>query len=177
MQIHAAVGSRNPVKLGAAKRAFESAFPGTQVQVTGINCSSGVSHQPIGEEEIIKGARKRAQEALKKGKADYGVGLEGGIVKTREGYFNQAWACVTDGKKTGLGYSTGIEIPKKAMKKILEEGMELGTAVDSLVGTENIKQKQGFVGYATNNAVDREKALSHAVLYALARFLHPEVYE
>ena len=75
-----AVGSTNPVKIGSVREAFERAFG--EVEVIGVEVSSGVSDQPWGEEETRLGARNRARAVLTKVvDAEYGVGLEGGVVE------------------------------------------------------------------------------------------------
>ena len=72
-----AVGSRNPVKIEAVKRAFNKAFG--ECEVIGVSVSSDISNMPISFEEGVKGAKNRAEKAIEKLKADFGVGLEGGV--------------------------------------------------------------------------------------------------
>lgn len=50
-----AVGSTNPVKLGATKKAFETVFPGVAFDVRGVSAASGVPDQPIGDEQTKLG--------------------------------------------------------------------------------------------------------------------------
>ncbi|MGH7203614.1 MAG: DUF84 family protein [Candidatus Levyibacteriota bacterium] len=50
-----AVGSENPVKIAAVKEAFEKVFPEQQFQIKGVAVQSGVSDQPMNDEESIKG--------------------------------------------------------------------------------------------------------------------------
>ena len=73
-----AVASKNPVKIQAVNRAFSLYFPA--VEIISIEVGSGVSSQPFNE-EIKKGAENRARQALKATNAEFGIGLEGGIVK------------------------------------------------------------------------------------------------
>ena len=56
-----AVGSTNPVKIGAVRGVTERIVPG--VRVEGIAVDSGVSDQPWGDEETIRGAVARARAA------------------------------------------------------------------------------------------------------------------
>ena len=79
--LNVAVGSCNPVKVEAVRRAFAAAFPDSEVTVSKHDVPSGVSDQPRGEEETRLGAQQRARGALAAAAAaDYGVGLEGGVV-------------------------------------------------------------------------------------------------
>ena len=55
------VGSANPVKIAAVRDAFEPCFPGAVVE--GIEASSGVPAQPMGE-ETFTGAENRARTLL-----------------------------------------------------------------------------------------------------------------
>ena len=57
------VGSANPVKIAAVRDAFEPCFPGAVVE--GIEASSGVPAQPVGEEETFAGAENRARTLLR----------------------------------------------------------------------------------------------------------------
>ncbi len=66
--ITVAVGSKNPVKVNAAKSAFTQMFPEATVEVVGINVSSKVSAQLMSDEESIRGARTRAQKAMQQAK-------------------------------------------------------------------------------------------------------------
>ena len=55
-----AVGSTNPVKLGATKKAFETVFPGVAFDVRGVSAASGVPDQPIGDEQTKLGVPHNA---------------------------------------------------------------------------------------------------------------------
>ena len=46
------VGSANPVKIAAVRDAFEPCFPGAVVE--GIEASSGVPAQPVGEGDLCR---------------------------------------------------------------------------------------------------------------------------
>ena len=59
-----AVGSNNPVKLEATRRAFQSVFSNRTVAVVGVGAASGVPDQPMGDEETKRGAQNRAEAAL-----------------------------------------------------------------------------------------------------------------
>ena len=123
------------------------------------------------------GARNRAQKALAKLKADYGVGLEGGLHKINDKWFDAGWIVVIDKDgKEGIGSSVRIETPQKMMELILQ-GKELGIVCDILFDTQNSKQAGGHFGLMTKNAVTRTNAYKDAVASALSRFIHPTLFE
>ena len=72
-----AVGSKNPVKIEAARNAFGKAFG--NCEVVGVSVPSGVSNMPVNPESLLEGARNRALAAMQKMEADFGVGMEGGF--------------------------------------------------------------------------------------------------
>ena len=60
---------------------------------------------------------------------------------------------------------------------LVRGGMELGHAMDRLIGAHNTKQGAGAVGILTDGLVDRQRAYEVLVSYALAPFLTPALYE
>ena len=170
--ITVAVGSKNPVKVNAAKSAFTQMFPEATVEVVGIDVSSDVSAQPMSDEESIRGARTRAQKAMQQAKTDFGVGIEGGLHKIGKTWFDTSWTAVCDvAGKEGIGSSGKILVPDVIMQHI-HSGLELGQACDLVFNTSNVKQKEGFVGLMTNNVLNRTISSSQSVVAALAGFLH-----
>jgi inosine/xanthosine triphosphatase len=142
----------------------------------GVAVASGVRIQPLSDDEAITGATNRAELALAAGAADLGVGLEGNTVETAYGMFTTGWAAVVDGRGVvGLGASGRLPLPA-VVAQAVRSGRELGPLMDELVGEVNTKQRQGAVGILTHGLMTRTGALEIAVLYALARFLHP-LYE
>ncbi|MGB1303282.1 DUF84 family protein, partial [Pseudoalteromonas marina] len=47
------VGSKNPVKINAAKHIFTMYFPNNTIDCLGVNAPSNVPDQPIGEDETL----------------------------------------------------------------------------------------------------------------------------
>ena len=78
--IRVIVGSKNPVKINSVKQAFSKAFSDLVFEIIGESSESGVSDQPIGDQETFQGAESRALFVKKKyPDADYWIGIEGGI--------------------------------------------------------------------------------------------------
>lgn len=172
-----AVGSKNPVKINAAQIAFSRVFPEKEITVKHAEVNSGVPEQPWGE-DTIRGAINRAKKVIKiiEG-ANFGIGIEGGLEKNNFGFFTYGWVAVTN--KTGgvgLARTTNVQVPKKLIDLMKKKNLEMGHALDKLLGTNNIKQKQGYIGYATNNLITRTDAYVGAIISALARFMKPEFF-
>lgn len=171
-----AVGSENPIKIQAVEAAFKKVWPGKKWNVIGVKVSSGVSDQPMSDAEAIKGATTRAKKSMKIAKADFGVGLEGGVNKIGNKWFDCGWMVIIDKKgRVGIGSGTRIETPQKIMR-LLRQGRELGTANDILFGTKNSKQGQGHFGLMTNGILTRKSEYTTGLISALSRFLHPEIF-
>lgn len=164
-----AIGSTNPVKKNAAKAVFQEAFG--KIKVLSFSVPSNVPDQPFGDDQIIKGAVNRAKKAIKKGRADFGVGLEGGSLETKFGLMESAWCCVVDKKgKVGLGGGLHFELPEKVAKR-LRNGEELGPIMDDLTGIKDVKKKGGAVEIFTKGLLTRTDAYKDLVKMALVKFL------
>jgi len=171
-----AIGSTNPVKVGAARAVLAPLAPNARVE--GVAVMSSVSDQPIGDDETIRGAKARARAAREALDADFGVGIEGGVVEMPDGEMRTcAWAAIdaADGR-TGVGGSLAMPLPS-SVATLIRQGMELGHAMDRLVGEHDTKRGKGAVGILTAGLVDRQRAYEVLVAYALAPFLTPELYE
>ena len=166
------VGSRNPVKVAAARAVLAAVVPGAGVE--GLAVSSGVPAQPWGDAETIRGARARARAALAESGADLAVGLEGGVVETDAGVRTCAWAVVVDREgREGVGGSLAMPLPP-AVAALVRAGVELGHAMDRVSGATNTKHGLGAVGILTGGRIDRQGAYETLVTYALAPWLARE---
>lgn len=170
------VGSKNPVKIACVKRAFEAVFPEEIWDVVGVDVASGVSDQPMSDQECIQGARKRARGAIHTVGYDFGVGIEGGLQEIEGVWFECGWIVVVDRKGLeGIGSSLRICVPELFMKHI-REGKELGVVHDIIFGQENSKQKAGYFGVMTKNIITREDGYMDGVIVALARWVHEDLF-
>ena len=140
-----AVGSRNPVKLAAARAGFGDSLG--QVEVTGVEAASDVAAQPMGDDDTIRGAMNRARAALAAiPGAGLGVGLEGGVVPIGGALYSRAWCAIIDRDgRVGLASTGRCELPPP-VADLIRGGMELGDADDLVFGRENSKQGEGAVG-------------------------------
>jgi len=173
--MEAVVGSRNPVKI-AATRGVLRRVHGDDARVVGVSVDSGVSKQPWGDEETLRGALNRAQAALDGSGAALGVGLEGGLVEVDGHVFTCAWCAVVRPDGTvGIAGGANLLLPPSAAEAV-RGGAELGPTMDALTGLHNTKQRQGAIGILTHGYLDRQSAYEHVLTLALARLLSPVYY-
>ncbi|WP_299580773.1 inosine/xanthosine triphosphatase [uncultured Sunxiuqinia sp.] len=169
------IASQNPVKVNAVKEAFKICFS-EPVQVYGRTSDSGVSAQPLTDEETRTGARNRVQGLLQSGEsADYFVGIEGGIELVDGSLQAFAWIVVSDGEKQSLGRSGSFELPPE-IARLIAQGMELGEADDHVFEKQNSKQQNGAVGLLTQDRVTRQSLYQHGLVLALIPFMNKGLY-
>ena len=170
------VGSKNPVKIEATESAFTQGF-NKSFLVEGINASSEVSEQPIGDEETLLGAKNRAINSKKIfPEAHYWVGIEGGVDEDERGMYAFAWIYLINPRgKTAQARTATFYLPTE-VAKLIKNGLELGKADDLLFEKENSKQGGGSVGILTQGVVTRRDYYSQAIILALIPFLNENLY-
>lgn len=171
-----AVGSQNPVKTACVREAVSEIWQ--SAEITGIGTESGVSAQPMSEDETFAGAVNRARSALELvANATYGVGVEGGLVDQANGMWAFA-VVVIAGRDRFLSHGqTGrFRLPEGVANLIRHEGLELGHADDRFFGRENSKQNEGAIGILSDGRINRMTLYKPAVTFALLPLIHPEYY-
>jgi inosine/xanthosine triphosphatase len=170
-----AVGSMNPTKINPVQEVFLKHFP--HVIVKGVAVSSNVAEQPMDIDEMYKGALTRAKKALQKVKnASYGVGIEGGLHKHSFGWFEHSIVVIVDKENhVGVGATGGLVLPEIIMDSI-HQGKNLEEAIDDHFKTNKIGEGIGMFGIFTKGVVTRSEGVKHGVAFALARFLHEDIY-
>lgn len=164
------VGSGNPNKIEAVRRAF-TGFPAwMNATVVSRTTPSGVSDQPVGFEETLKGADTRAMGAY--GGHGYGVGLESGLVPvagTATGYMNLTACVIYDGERCFRGVGPAFELPATVCKMVVEDGCELDEAVHRAGLSKNVRigYAEGLIGILSGGAVTRADYMVPAVTMAL----------
>jgi inosine/xanthosine triphosphatase len=183
-KIIVAVGSTRRPKLDAVREALAliSSRLGAEApfDVVGVEVPSGVRHTPLSREEIMTGARHRAEALVEIAREKnepwkYFVGLEGGIdiihERAARWVFLENWAYVTDGTgRASFGQSGAILMPDPLVKSVLDEGIELSEAIDAFAGGHGIRDAQGAWGVLTDNLVTRQDSFRIAVINAFAPF-------
>ncbi len=169
-----AIGSKNPVKVAAVIDGLKDAFHGADF--ISVEVKSGVSDQPISDDDTIKGAVNRAKEAMRKTNADFGIGLEGGVKDTEHGMMGTVWCAIVDKQgRVSLGGGLHYHIPPVIAEKI-KNGMELGKAMDELTNRHGTKHQEGAIGILTNGLLDRKSAYESIVKLAMTKILNPDLY-
>ncbi|KZN51112.1 inosine/xanthosine triphosphatase [Pseudoalteromonas luteoviolacea] len=174
--IRVLVGSKNPVKINAAKTIFERYFPTSEIQCEGLHAPSGVADQPLGEADTLAGAKNRVSYLKANHFADYYCAMEGGAAKFDYGAATFAFVVIANHEQSIVGRSCNLPLPNK-IYDALEQGEELGNVMDRVFNTTNIKQKGGAIGLLTNNLATRESSYTQALTLAMAPFIHQELYK
>ncbi|PYU01009.1 MAG: hypothetical protein DMG38_05540 [Acidobacteria bacterium] len=203
-KINIAVGSKRGPKINAVKQALEvfSPYfpPGTEFELVGLEVDSGVSHTPSSQEELMRGARQRAETLAKIAQKNglqwhYFVGLEGGLniihetapplaerrhsdphPNGRRRVLLESWAYVSDGTRGHYGRSGGIELPEALAREVLENDTELAVAIDRFAGMVGIRDAQGAWGVLSGHLISRQEAFRVAVIAAFAPFYNAKMY-
>lgn len=182
-----AVGSTRRPKLTAvseALRAMAGLLP-CEFEVVGRETPSGVGHTPLSRMELMRGARQRAEflrdEARKTGESfAYCIGLEGGLDVIAENgvrrVFLESWAYVLGAEEGHFGRSGGIELPSSLVQVVLDEGVELGVAIDNFAGRAGIRDGEGAWGVLSGGLVSRQESFRVAVIAAFAPFYNERLY-
>lgn len=170
------VGSQRKSKQNAVRKAFAHYYP--DFDIVGVACDSGVSDQPLTDEETIRGAINRANRALTKG--DIGVGIEAGLKQVPNaitGYLNTTWCAITD--KEGfltIGSSPDFEYPGKIAEDALA-GIEVSKSAAELYGMDETELKEsGVISKLTRGVMSREDYSYYAVLMALIPRLQRKLF-
>jgi inosine/xanthosine triphosphatase len=207
------VGSTRRPKLDAVTGALvsiRSAFamdktaPELDFEVVGIEVPSGVRHTPLSREDLMTGARQRAEALVQIARAEnkpwrYFVGLEGGIdiiagsdvmpnldvipdvdivrETDKRWVFLENWAYVTDGTSLGsFGQSGAVLLPDLLARTVVDDGVELSEAIDAFAGRHNIRDAEGAWGILTRDLISRREAFRVAVVNAFAPFFNRGMY-
>jgi inosine/xanthosine triphosphatase len=188
-KIRIVVGSTRRPKLAAVQEAIRDfghvLAPGHEFEVVGSDVESGVGHTPVTRNELMLGARQRAEALVRfaREKAEswaYFVGLEGGldVVDAEPGrrVFLESWAYVSDGSRGHYGRSGSVEIPDALAREVLENGVELSVAIDRFAGAVGIRDNQGAWGVLSSGLISRTEAFRVAVVAAFAPFYNGKMY-
>ena len=174
-EIKIIVGSTSQHKIGAIDEVFEEVFPNYQIKIRGIKTISGVNEQPVGFEEISKGAQNRLNEAkrLTQEVYDFIIGIENGILPVESGkrviWFDVGWVVIEDKEgEQSYGLSSGIEFPQEYVDKAKEAGFET-TTVGEIIAKETGGDKTDPQSLLSRGLVSRKEMLKQALKIALGQ--------
>jgi len=176
--VRVCAGTRNPSKIRGIEKAF-TAFFNEGVEIVFMDVGSEAPPQPIGFDEIIKGARSRALKALNSMKnCDFSVGVEAGIIKLKGIVMDIQIAVIMDkDEKESLGLSPSFPLPQKFSNPLINrEVEELEILVDNYYGTKSIGDKGGFIKLLSKNVITREDLTKEAVIMALLPWINKHLY-
>lgn len=170
------VTSHNPVKINATKQAFSKMLTDTEFEFVSVNTFSGVSDQPLSDQETLTGAINRVNNAKREypNHAFY-IGIEGGLEVVDDEMLIIAWIVIEKDGHYSKIHTSSFFLPP-AVAKLIREGKELGEADDIVFGIKNSKQANGAIGILTGDAVTRASFYTQALIMALVPFKNPELY-
>ena len=154
------------------------------IAVESMSVESGVAATPLSIEELMRGARQRAEVVFRQAKSNVkesgvvlAIGVEGGIHLVDGRAFLQSWACVFDGTTISFGSSGSIEIPAALSDAVVRDGQDLGKVIDVFAEQKNVRSNQGTWGILTNDIITREDSFELAAINALAPFFNKKMYD
>eukprot|EP00928_Gymnodinium_smaydae_P061082 TRINITY_DN4515_c0_g1_i3.p1 TRINITY_DN4515_c0_g1~~TRINITY_DN4515_c0_g1_i3.p1 ORF type:complete len:211 (+),score=31.99 TRINITY_DN4515_c0_g1_i3:61-633(+) len=165
-----AVGTTNPSKLAAVKRALSQYGALASAEIQGAKVDSGVSDQPMTMEETTQGARNRARAARAAIEgATIGIGMESGLFKTGGKLFDLSACAIDDGEQFHIGYSCAWELPDAVRRRVEEEKMNLTEAfnAEGICNDPNIGDKGGVISLLTGGRVTRTDYTVQSIQMAL----------
>jgi inosine/xanthosine triphosphatase len=185
-----AVGSARKPKVEAVRDALAVIRPfldgNVDCEIVAVEVPSGVRHTPLSREDLMAGARQRAETLVHIARDSnapwrYFVGLEGGLDVIHEGakrwVFLESWAYVADDMGRGaFGRSGAVLLPEALAKTVLDDGVELSDAIDAFAGGHGIRDAQGAWGVLSRNLITRQDAFRVAVISAFAPFFNREIF-
>ncbi|MDB5238178.1 MAG: inositol monophosphatase [Candidatus Kaiserbacteria bacterium] len=168
----------SPVKKEAAIRGFSILFPNETFEYECVPANSGITDQPMSDDETRSGAIGRVAHARELvPEADFYVGLEGGVEEKYGDMYNFGWVAVESrSAKKGYGRTFAFVIPPQIRHLMLHEGLEQSHATDKVLSKNGTKHGTGTIGPMTNDAITYTDWYVPAVVSALIPFLQEALY-
>jgi len=151
------IGSLNETKVGAVEKIFPDK------EVIAVSVPSGVSSQPVGDEETREGAVHRAQLAQRHYPNSVGIGLEGGVMYLKQELYLCNWgALLARNGEVFTASGARIKLPASFKNKI-DEGEELSDIMNEYTSRQNIRNHEGAIGIFTNQKMLRKEMFAHVL--------------
>jgi inosine/xanthosine triphosphatase len=172
------IASKSPVKEEAAKQGFKTLWPDESFEFECVPANSGISDQPMSDDETRTGALGRVKHARELSPdADFYIGLEGGVEEKYGDLYNFGWVVVeSQSSKKGYGRTFAFALPPEIRDLILHEGMELSHATDKALSKSDTRTGSGTIGHLTNDSLRFVDWYTPAVISALVPFLNQDLY-
>lgn len=163
------VGSKNPAKVQAVSAVF-----GTRWELESAAVDSGVSAQPMSDEETRQGAIKRAIACCKLDGATAGIGLEGGVTEMDDGLYICNWGALAVGDKVWSASGAKLLLPDFIAEPVLS-GQELGPVMRAFTSRQDISITEGAVGVFTDGHMSRAAMFEHICLLLKGQYSFYEI--
>jgi non-canonical (house-cleaning) NTP pyrophosphatase len=166
------VGSASHRKIVAVKK-FVALTVEHDIEVAGYPSRSGVPDTPW-DDEMLEGARNRANDAKVHMRGDYFVGLESGLVERYGSVYEETWSCVVD--KHGneyVGFSSGLRVPQGIVDEMVASGMTHGQVMRRLEIEHGLEDSDTWGSY-TGRLIIREISLVEALRNSLVQAFAPD---
>ncbi len=175
MKVH--IGSKNATKVDAVKLVLATSPLFVGATILGVDVKVETFGHPKTLAEVVAGAVDRAKQAFVG--ADYGVGIEGGLMdvpQTKTGAMEVAVCAFYDGKQVHLGLSPAYEWPTAVHDAITRQGLDGSQALKAAGFTdqEKIGAALGGIFLLTNGRMNRTELHIPAVQMALMHLEHPK---
>jgi inosine/xanthosine triphosphatase len=164
------IGSTNKAKVEALNEILQEYPHLKDADILAVSVPSGVADQPKSIDETVQGAMNRAKAAFSG--CDYGVGLESGLMavpNTKTGFMDVGVCAIFDGNEYHLGLSSAWEAPRKVMRHMLEDGLDMSQAAvkAGLTANAQIGAAEGLVGIMTKGRLTRKEYTKQSIRTAL----------
>ena len=172
MKYSVAVGSKNPVKVGAVREVLDN-YDDFSYEVIGLDVESDVNEQPQSLTETFLGATNRARNSYSTD-FQFSVGLEDGIFPItgkENSYMNVCCCAMYDGKTFHYGTSSAFEYPTEITNLVKGRGLDISVALGACGYTSNpeIGSSEGAIGILSEGRLIRKDYTKQALN---AAFIH-----
>ena len=169
------IGSQNPVKIRGVVDAFSKFYNINAVKA--VRVETGIPLQPIGLNQIIEGAKKRAELSMSS-ECDFAIGVEAGFyLVNNEPYDVEAAYILSKTGEWSIGFSPSFPVPRRIYGAIINGVYrELEEAIERIFNVEKIGDREGFIGLLTRRTCDRWVLSYYATLMALVKFINRDLY-
>jgi len=161
------VATRNRTKLRAVRDAWEEWHRDVEVNVGVVDPPAGLPEQPLGD-EVTRGAIARAKEGMTPSDADFGVGIEAGLIRLPgSGAWLSCQVCAIADRagRISRGTGPGYELPEGLRAAVLA-GTPLREALRTSLSIDDAEDR-GAIHHLSDGRLDRYRITLDAVRMAL----------
>jgi inosine/xanthosine triphosphatase len=166
-----ALATENAVKIRAVERALAEAFKSESITIHPLILDLGLPEQPVGD-AIAAGAMARAEAAQEHANADFGIGIEAGLMQipgTSRWLSVQICALIDRQGQSSVGMGPGYELPAPILEAVLS-GESLRDAFERVLH-QNDPERRGAVYFLSNGLIDRMELTIQGIRMALIPWL------